>query len=85
MVSNLRLNKEQEENMLAVHGTYSNWYRSMRVPILSAFDIYKTNVTYGIDTETEEEKEEILEWYINILRLERVAFENVPNKIRRYL
>ena len=59
--------------------------RSEREEILRAFDIYKTNVLYGIEQETEEEKVEIINWYNQLLDLDGSAFNNISAKITRYL
>lgn len=37
--------------------------RAIRKAEFKIFDIYSKNVAYGIDTETEEERQEILSWY----------------------
>lgn len=59
--------------------------RSLREPILKAFDIYKSNVYYGIITETEEERTKILAWYQDLLDLKESALGNVPKKVEEYL
>lgn len=61
--------------------------RNKRSLLLKAFDTYKTNVVYGIETETEERKEIILTWYRNILDLVESAFEDsaIPAEIKYYL
>ena len=59
--------------------------RSLREPLLKAFDIYKSNVNYGIEIETIEENSEIVYWYRKLLDLEESALENIPKKIARYL
>lgn len=59
--------------------------RSLRQPLLKAFDVFKTNVSYGIEIQTEEEKGQILEWYGKLLDLNKHALCNVPEKIKRYL
>lgn len=59
--------------------------RQLRKPLLEAFDIYKTNIAYGIEAETDEEKEHILTWYNNLLDKNVEALRNIPNKILRYL
>lgn len=66
--------------------------RQMREPLLKAFDIYKTNVSYGIETESETERDEILAWYNALLNLpstvtanREVALPETPEKIRYYL
>lgn len=57
--------------------------RSQREVLLSAFDIYKTNVFYGI--ESDEERPIIIEWYEKVLDLDEEAINNPPSKILRYL
>jgi hypothetical protein len=59
--------------------------RQLRKPLLEAFDIYKSNVVYGVDTETECEKSEIMTWYQDLLDKKESALRNVPLKIQRYL
>lgn len=60
-----------------------NDLRAIRAPILQAFDIYKTNVIYGIEQETN--KEEILDWYQDVLDLKPEALENVPPQVQKYM
>lgn len=79
------LNEEQEKNMLSIYGNYENYYRSLRKPILTAFDVYKTNIMYGIDAETEQEHNDIVDWYKQVLDLKQEAIDNVPPKIKRYM
>ena len=69
------LKQEVEQNKL----------RIKREPLLRAFDIYKSNVYYGIIKETEEDHNAIISWYDNLLDLKTSAFENVPVSIQRYL
>ena len=59
--------------------------RSQRKALLKAFDIYKTNVQYGIVDDSQ--REAVLYWYQAILELEDWAFEsdNIPSNIRKYL
>ena len=61
--------------------------RQIRGDILEAFDIYKSNVIYGIESETEKEHEEILNWYKAMLDLPEDVeiYQSAPEKIRRYL
>jgi hypothetical protein len=59
--------------------------RQLRKPLLEAFDIYKSNVSYGVETETEFEKNEIMSWYRDLLDKNENALKNVPLKIKRYL
>ena len=69
-----------------------NYLRSLRKPLLKAFDIYKGNVFYGIIEETEEEHSQILEWYNSLLTMNaksitsvEEAIKNVPEKIKQYI
>ena len=59
--------------------------RELRCPLLKAFDIYKTNVLYGIINESESEKAEVLKWYQAILDLDKEAIENPLSQIKKYL
>ncbi len=62
-----------------------NNLRTKRSVILEAFDKYKINVYYGITIETTELKEQILEWYQQLLDLNEEAFNNIPKAIKYYL
>lgn len=59
--------------------------RQKRELILKAFDVYKTNVSYGIYNESVIEHNEIVAWYQSILDLDETAINNVPNVIERYI
>lgn len=59
--------------------------RTLREPLLAAFDIYKGNVQYGILTETEEEHATVVEWYDALLDLDETAIREVPAKIKKYV
>lgn len=59
--------------------------RGQREPLLNAFDTYKTNVEYGIETETAEEHTAMLQWYKALRDLDESAFINIPERIRYYL
>ena len=59
--------------------------RQLREPLLKAFDIYKSNVNYGVEVETELERIEIMAWYQNLLDKQESALVYVPLKIQRYL
>lgn len=59
--------------------------RKQRVLIFKAFDIYKTNVEYGIIEETQEQHDDIISWYQKCLDLDYNAINNVPECIKRYL
>lgn len=58
--------------------------RIRREPLLTAFDKYKTNVQYGIETETSKQHEINLLWYQDLKDLKESAFENVPERIAYY-
>ncbi len=59
--------------------------RQVREPLLEAFDVYKSNVNYGVIIETEAEHNAVLEWYHKLCDLIPEAFENIPSQIERYL
>ena len=67
--------------------------RRERRKLLQAFDVYKSNLYYGVIEETEDEHDDILAWYQAILDLPEavskvnleVAWPDVPEKIKRYL
>ena len=59
--------------------------RQLRKPLLEVFDIYKSNIAYGVESETEEERAEILSWYQRLLDKDKSALETIPDKIKRYL
>nr|DAN10080.1 MAG TPA: hypothetical protein [Caudoviricetes sp.] len=69
-------------NGLAVR---SEALRTLRAPLLDAFDIYKSNVYYGIITETDEQHEAIVAWYHNLCDLKESAISEPPAGIRKYL
>lgn len=57
--------------------------RSIRSDILNGFDIYKINVYYGI--EQDNNREQILIWYQDLLDLKENAFENIPEQVKKYM
>ena len=59
--------------------------RQVREPLLKAFDVYKSNVNYGVIIETEAEHNAVLEWYQKLCDLIPEAFENIPSQIERFL
>lgn len=59
--------------------------RQLRQPLLEAFDVYKSNINYGVETETAKERAEIVAWYNKLLDKDETALENIPEKIKRYL
>ena len=77
-----------EEKTLVYDSTRETNYklselRAERELILKAFDIYKTNVIYGIEQDAN--REEILKWYQDILDLKETAFNDIPEEIQKYL
>lgn len=59
--------------------------RKKREPLLKAFDIYKSNVDYGIITETDSQHNKIVAWYNKILDLNEDAINNPPSEITKYI
>lgn len=59
--------------------------RQLRKPLLSAFDVYKTNVLYGIIEEEQEVNAKIKQWYKSLLNLEDEAFFQVPEEVENYI
>ena len=68
--------------------------RSRRAKELKAFDIYKANVAYGIETETPEKKRELLKWYQNWLdfpetvtvdNYQAIVYPNLPAEVKKYM
>ena len=72
-------------NMIAGTPSETDIKRKLRSPLLKAFDVYKTNVQYGIIEETQEEHEAIIAWYHDLLDLDQTAIDNPPAKVRSYL
>ena len=61
--------------------------RQKREILFKAFDIYKTNVSVGIEKPTEEQWQKIVKWYADCKDLIPNAFadENIPDVIKYYL
>lgn len=59
--------------------------REKRVPLLKAFDVYKASVAYGVEFENDEQRDEIVKWYGDLLHLEESAFVVIPERIKYYL
>ena len=59
--------------------------RVKRAKLFKAFDVFKENVSFGIDTITEERKTEILVWYRLCLDLNYEALTNYPEELEKYL
>ena len=72
-------------NMIAGTPAELEVKRRLRAPLLKAFDVYKTNVQYGIIEETEAEHSAIIAWYHDLLDLEDGALAEAPQAVVRYL
>lgn len=59
--------------------------RTLRAPLLDAFDVYKSNIYYGIITETDEQHAAIVAWYRDLCDLKKTAIATPPDGIRKYL
>ena len=77
MIDDMIRGTEYEKKML----------RTKRKPLLDAFDKYKTNVEYGIEDETAEQHEAVIQWYRQLLDINtsRASIENVPSCISYYV
>lgn len=62
-----------------------NVFREWREIIFKALDVYDKNVSKGRIVETQEEKCIVDKWYQAMLDLEEWAFDEIPEKIKRYL
>lgn len=58
--------------------------RALRAPLLAAFDIYKSNVYYGIVKESERDHAAVLAWYQALLDLDEGAVKNPPAAVLKY-
>ena len=67
--------KEQRINVL----------RMKREPLLKAFDIYKSNLIVGAISLSDDEKQQVIDWYNLILNLDEEAINNPPTAISRYI
>ena len=59
--------------------------RTMRERLLKAWDIHKSNISYGAETETEEEHAKCIAWWKALLNLEDWAFTNIPQGVKKHL
>lgn len=62
-----------------------NQLRKKREPLLKAFDIYKTNLIVGAISLSDEEKQQVIDWYNLILDLNEEAINNPPDVVSKYL
>lgn len=61
------------------------YLREKRKSLFKAFDILKENVNFGINTLTQERKQEILVWYQKALDLDYNAINEYPSELEKYL
>jgi hypothetical protein len=73
----------KDENLEAEQN--KNNLRTKRAPLLTAFDIYKSNLIVGAIEATEEEKAAVISWYKKILDLDEEAIENPPDLVKQYI
>lgn len=61
--------------------------RQKRKKLFDAFDIYKTNLSVGLEKPTEYQWQKIVEWYQDLKDLKPSAFEDesIPSAIKYYL
>lgn len=59
--------------------------RQKREILFKAFDIYKSNIEYGLITETDEAHQRIASWYLLALDLDYNAITNYPHELDRYI
>ena len=59
--------------------------RQKRTKLFKAFDIYKSNVEYGVINEDSEAHSRIVKWYADCLDLNFEAINTCPEEIKRYL
>lgn len=65
-------------------------FREYRKQTFKAFDIYKSNVQYGLEFETEEERLEMITWYNNMKNFTNQIniinqYPTLPDKIKYYI
>ena len=58
--------------------------RALRAPLLAAFDIYKSNVYYGIVKENDADRAAVLAWYQALLDLDERAVKSPPTAVAKY-
>ena len=59
--------------------------RAKRKRLFKAFDIYKQNVAYGLVSETQENHNQLVQWYAKCLDLDANTINNCPNEIKPYM
>jgi hypothetical protein len=82
----ISINKLGVEDAVKAQGQEKlNLLRSVRKDLLKAFDVYKTNVSFGILLQTELEIAVAKKWYEKLLDLNEDAFLDIPSQISKYL
>lgn len=80
-----KMTNENLDLLATVPEARKNTLREWRKPLLNALDIYDKNVSKGRISETAEEKETADRWYKALLDLDEWAFEEIPEKVKKYL
>lgn len=75
----------ERKNLKALGEATTEMLREARKRAFRAFDIYKTNISYGIISETKAKHTEILNWYNACCDLDKEAINNVPSEIKEYM
>lgn len=81
----MKIRALNSNDLSALSNHIDNGIRQLRKPLLEAFDVYKSNIAYGVETETESERLIIMTWYKKLLDKDKTALVNIPQKIQRYL
>ena len=85
-----------ENDRLAGTGEENAHLQSLRQPLVKAFREYCAEVAYGVQTETQDEHDELVSWYLSLttpvmlMSLDTEtpmehAIRNVPEKLKPYL
>lgn len=59
--------------------------RILREALLKAWDIHKSNISYGAEKESEEEHALCITWWKALKDLEDWAFVDIPQGVKKYL
>jgi hypothetical protein len=81
----MKIRALNSNDLSALSNHIDDGIRQLRKPLLEAFDVYKSNIAYGVETETESERLIIMTWYKKLLDKDKTALVNIPQKIQRYL
>lgn len=79
--------KSISKNDLSLLNTHEeDGIRQLRNPVLKeAYDAYKVAVCYGEIVETEEEHKNMLAWAQRLRDKDKIALDEVPEKVKYYL